>query len=379
MDARNFVAPNWGRAVSTGGRDPYVSFAPVDLPRHLVLEPATVTALSNADSNLGRLAGVGRILPQPHLLLLPYLTMEAVASSRIEGTQASVSDVFEARATGGRTSADVREVSNYIRALDHGIQRLATLPLSTRLIREMHKILLTGVRGQERTPGELRVSQNWIGTDKPASALFVPPTVEQMKPALSAWEFYMHDDKPELPLLIRTALLHYQFETIHPFLDGNGRLGRLFVVLYLMEREAIPAPLLPLSAALERRREEYYERLQAVRERGEIQEWLRFFLNIISDTAVDSIIRAERLVDLRERYRSSLAGSRSRAAEVVDLIMGSPVITTRQVTDALGVSLVSAGNLLRQLEGHRILESEVRGQGTATIWRALEILAAVDD
>jgi len=356
-----------------------VTFVPADLPRRLILEPATVTALSNADSNLGRLAGVGRILPQPHLLLLPYLTMEAVASSRIEGTQASVSDVFEARATGGRTSADVREVSNYIRALDHGIGRLATLPLSTRLIREMHKILLTGVRGQERTPGELRVSQNWIGTAKPASALFVPPTVDQMKPALSAWEYYIHDDKPELPLLIRTALLHYQFETIHPFLDGNGRLGRLFVVLYLMEREAIPAPLLPLSAALERRREEYYERLQAVRERGEIQEWLRFFLNIISDTAVDSIIRAERLVDLRERYRSSLAGSRSRAAEVVDLIMGSPVITTRQVTDALGVSLVSAGNLLRQLEGHRILESEVRGQGTATIWRALEILAAVND
>lgn len=379
MDASNFVAPDWGRAVSTGGQDSYVTFVPADLPRRLILEPATVTALSNADSNLGRLAGVGRILPQPHLLLLPYLTMEAVASSRIEGTQASVSDVFEARATGGRTSADVREVSNYIRALDHGIERLATLPLSTRLIREMHKILLTGVRGQEQTPGELRVSQNWIGTAKPASALFVPPTVDQMKPALSAWEYYIHDDKPELPLLIRTALLHYQFETIHPFLDGNGRLGRLFVVLYLMEREAIPAPLLPLSAALERRREEYYERLQAVRERGEIQEWLRFFLNIISDTAVDSIIRAERLVDLRERYLSSLAGSRSRAAEVVDLIMGSPVITTRQVTDALGVSLVSAGNLLRQLEGHRILESEVRGQGTATIWRALEILAAVND
>ncbi len=310
---------------------------------------------------------------------MPYLTIEAVASSRIEGTQASVSDVFEARATGGRATGDVKEVSNYIAALDHGIARLSSLPVSTRLICEMHRILLTGVRGQEPTPGELRISQNWIGTNNPASAMFVPPTVEHMKPALSAWEFYIHDEEPELPLLIRTALLHYQFETIHPFLDGNGRLGRLFVVLYLIEREAIPAPLLPLSAALERQRYDYYERLQAVRERGEIQQWLRFFLNIVAETAIDSIARAERLIDLRERYRSLLVGSRSRAREVVDLIMSSPVITTRQVTDALGVSLVTAGNLLRQLEGHGVVAAEIRGQGTATIWRAHEILAAISD
>jgi len=147
-----------------------------------------------------------------------------------------------------------------ITSLDHGIARLSSLPVSTRLICEMHRILLTGVRGQERTPGELRVSQNWIRTDNPATALFVPPTVEHMKPALSDWEIYIHDEKPQLPLLIRTALLHYQFETIHPFLDGNGRLGRHFVVLYLVERQAIPAPLLPLSAALERQRHEDYDR-----------------------------------------------------------------------------------------------------------------------
>jgi len=243
----------------------------------------------------------------------------------------------------------------------------------------MHQILLTDVRGQERTPGELRLSQNWIGSDRPSTALFVPPTVEDMKPALSDWEHYAHDQDPDLPLLIRTALLHYQFETIHPFLDGNGRLGRLFVVLYLVEKGVIPAPLLPLSAALERRRSEYYERLQAVRERGEIQEWLRFFLNVVADTATDSITRAERLVDLREGYLARLAGSRSRANEVVDLIMSTPVITTRQVADQLGVSVVGAGNLLRQLKRLDVVSEQRRGNGIATLWRARDVLAAVSD
>jgi len=379
MDATNFVAPQWGRAVSTGGPAAYVAFVPAALPKDLHLEPQTIIALSSADSSLGRLAGVGRILPAPHLLLLPYLTREAVASSRIEGTQASISDVFEARATGDIGSADVREVSNYIAALNHGIDRLESLPVSTRLIREMHRILLTGVRGQERTPGELRVSQNWIGSDRPSTALFVPPTVDEMRPALWDWEHYAHDLNPGLPLLIRTALLHYQFETIHPFLDGNGRLGRLFVVLYLVEKGVIPAPLLPLSAALEQRRSEYYERLQAVRERGEVQEWLRFFLNVVADTASDSISRAERLVDLREGYLARLAGSRSRANEVVDLIMSSPVITTRQVANGLGVSVVGAGNLLRQLQRLDVVSEQRRGNGIATLWRAGDVLAAVSE
>ncbi len=379
MDATKFAAPQWGRAVSTGGSAAYVAFVPADLPRQLTLEPQTVRALSHADSRLGRLAGAGRILPQPHLLLLPYLTREAVASSRIEGTQASVSDVFEARATGHRFTPDIAEVTNYIAALDVGIARLETLPVSTRLMCEMHHRLLSGVRGQERTPGELRISQNWIGSDRPATAIFVPPTVEHMKSALSAWEFYVHDQEPELPLLIRTALLHYQFETIHPFLDGNGRLGRLFVVLYLVERGAIQAPLLPFSAALEKRRSEYYQRLQAVREVGEVQEWLRFFLDVIAETADDAVRRAEHLVDLRERYHLLLTGTRSRAAEVVDLVMSTPVVTTRQVAEALTITVPGAGNLLQKLRHLRIVEQDARGPGSTTIWRAREVLAAVSD
>lgn len=379
MDATKFAAPAWGRAVSTGGSASYVAFIPADLPRALALEPATVRDLSDADSSLGRLAGAGRILPEPHLLLLPYLTREAVASSRIEGTQASVSDVFEARAMGSRFTHDIAEVTNYIAALNHGITRLATLPVSTRLMCEMHYRLLSGVRGQERTPGELRTSQNWIGADRPDTAIFVPPTVENMTSALSAWEFYAHDQEPELPLLIRTALLHYQFETIHPFLDGNGRLGRLFVVLYLVERGAIQAPLLPFSVALEKRRSEYYDRLQAVRESGQIQEWLRFFLNVIAETANDAVTRAEKLVDLRENYRLQLTGTRSRAAEVVDLIMSTPVVTTRHVAEALTMTVPGAGNLLQKLRQLGIVEEDARGPGAATIWRAQEVLAVVSE
>lgn len=200
-----------------------------------------------------------------------------------------------------------------------------------------------------------------------------------MAPAPSAWEHYAHDARPELPLLVRTALLHYQFETIHPFLDGNGRLGRLFVVLYLVEHGAIPAPLLPFSVALEKRRSEYYDRLQAVRERGQIQEWLRFFLNVITDTANDAVTRAERLVDLREQYRLLLAGTRTRAAEVVDVIMGNPVVTTRQVADALGMTIQGAGNLLQNLSRAEIIEEDARGPGSAMIWRAHEVLAAFSD
>lgn len=263
-------------------------------------------------------------------------------------------------------------------ALDHGIERLGTLPVSTRLIREMHRVLLTGGRGHERTPGELRTSQNWIGGSTPSSAVFVPPPVNELHEAMADWERFAHAETL-IPLLVRTALLHYQFETIHPFLDGNGRLGRLFVVLYLIDRAAIPGPLLPLSAALEERRGEYYERLQAVREGGEVQEWLRFFLQVITDTADDSVRRAEHLVDLRERWRLMMTGSRSRAVEVIDVLMGSPIVTTGQVAGALRITHQGATHLLRQLKTAGLVTETPRGRGRATIWRAPAVLAAIAD
>jgi Fic family protein len=367
--------------VSTGGPHPYVAFVPAPLPRALTLEPATITALSSADASLGRLAGAGRLLPEPHLLLLPSLRREALASSRIEGTQASLSEVFEAEANGVARSEDVREVTNYVAALDHGLRRLDTLPLSKRLMREMHAVLLTGVRGQEKTPGEFRRSQNWIGAvdGTPDGAVFVPPTVDDMLPALDDWEKYAHDAEPELPLLVRTALLHYQFETIHPFLDGNGRLGRLFNVLFLVERGALPSPLLPLSPYFERNRSEYYTRLQAVRERGDVQNWLRFFLAAVDVQAGDAVSRAERLLDLRERYRTTLRGTRSRAVEVVDLLLSTPVMTARQVADRLGVSLQGATYLLKQVAESGAVRPHSVGRGSAVTWYADDVLSVLAD
>ena len=263
--------------VKSPGKWGFYSFVPSPIPRRLQLDGDTVLALSRADTAIGRLAGAGRLLPNPHLLVNPYMTREAVASSGIEGTQTSVSEVLEANATGqSLPDSDVREVQNYIAALTEGLRRLAEIPLCLRLLREVHAVLLRGVRGQERQPGEFRTSPNWIGspTDTPDNATFVPPLPDDMWRSLDDLEQFLNEHVP-LPVLIRCALLHYQFETIHPFLDGNGRLGRLLAVFYLVQQEVLPQPLLCLSPYFEDHRSEYYQRIQAVREQGRIQEWLR--------------------------------------------------------------------------------------------------------
>jgi Fic family protein len=336
--------------------------------------------LSEADAALGRLAGAGRLLPDPHLLVNAYITREAVASSRIEGTQASVTEVFDAAVSGKSSRADVQEVRNYIRALEHGLTRLVDFPISLRLIREMHEILLTGVRGQERTPGEFRQTQNWISSpdNQPKTARFVPPTVANMWAALNDWEKYLHDADPKLPLLVRCALMHYQFETIHPFLDGNGRIGRLFIILYLVNLGRLPTPLLYISSYFDQRKDEYYDRLQFVRERGEIEEWLNFFLTGIAGQATDAVTHADELADLRERYRISLQGSRSRAIEVVDLLFANPIMTVRAVQTRLEMSQPGATNLLRTLTSTGIVREIGEGPGTRHRWIADDILRVLD-
>ncbi|WP_261875900.1 Fic family protein [Mycobacterium marinum] len=353
---------------------------PAAVPKELVLDPHTIMLLSEADAALGRLAGAGRLLPYPHLLVNAYITREAVASSRIEGTQASVTEVFDAEITGKAAREDIQEVRNYINALNHGLRRLKEdFPISLRLIREMHSLLLTNVRGQERTPGEFRRSQNWISSpdNRPETARFVPPAVQEMWTALDDWEKYLHHAQPKLPLLIRCALLHYQFETIHPFLDGNGRLGRLFIILYLLDKGRLPAPLLYISSYFDQRKGDYYDRLQFVRERGEIREWLDFFLEGIAGQAVDAVHRAEMLADLREKYRLALQGTRSRAIEVADCLFSQPVMTVRAVQIRLGVSQPGATNLLRSLASKGI----VREFGSGPVrhrWYAEEILEVLD-
>jgi Fic family protein len=362
-------------------RPPYAAFIPEHLPRKLTLTPETIMRLSEADAALGRLAGSGRLLPDPHLLVNAYITREAVSSSRIEGTQASVTEVFDAAVTGESKRDDIREVRNYVSALEHGVGRLKEgFPLSLRLITEMHGILLCNVRGQERTPGEFRRSQNWIGSpdNRPDTARFVPPPVEEMWQALDDWEKYVHDESPRLPLLVRCALLHYQFETIHPFLDGNGRLGRLFIVLYLMDRSRLPAPLLYLSGYFDQRKSDYYDRLQSVRERGEVTEWLLFFLDGVAVQAADAVNRAELLSDLREKYRTRLRGTSGRAPEVIDLLFASPVLTVRYVQDQLGISQPGATNLLRRLTAHGILREQGSGTGVRHRWFSDEILGVLD-
>lgn len=363
--------------MSTGGKYAYAAYVPAPLPRVISLDLATVQALSLAERAVGRLTGAGRLLPNPHIFLAPYLTEEALASSRMEGTQASLTELFDAEALGETPSIDVREVQNYIHALEYGLGRLSALPVSKRLLCEIHKLLLSGVRGQEKTPGEFRRSQNWIGSpdNRPDTALFVPPTVENMWPALDDWEEYAHQRHSELPILIRTALLHYQFETIHPFLDGNGRLGRLFIVLYLVEQGLLPGPLLPLSAQLERTKSLYIDHLQGVRERGDVQGWMRFFLAAVTDQATRSVERAEKMTDLRERYRAKLYKSRSRANEVVDIMFANPVLTTRFVSSRLEVTAQGATHLLRQLVELDILREESEGRrGVRARWYADEVL-----
>lgn len=351
------------------------------LPRELTLDPDTIMLLSDADAALGRLAGSGRLLPDPHLLVNAYITREAVSSSRIEGTQASVTEVFDAAATGQAKRDDIREVRNYVAALNHGVRRLKDdgFPISLRVIKEMHKILLTGVRGQDKTPGEFRTSQNWINSpdNRPDTAMFVPPPVHEMWQSLDDWEKYLHDEAPCLPLLVRCALLHYQFETIHPFLDGNGRLGRLFIVLYLTDRGRLPAPLLYISSYFDQRKNDYYDRLQYVRERGEIAAWLQFFLHGVAVQANDAVERAEHLSDLRESYRSRLQSS-GRAHAVIDMLFANPILTARYVQEKVGVTQPGATSILRKLAALGIVEETGTGSGVRHRWICRDVLKVLD-
>jgi Fic family protein len=378
VEREQFVVDSFGELVAAvGDHGPFLAFQPKAIPRNLPLDGETIYALSLADAALGRLAGTGRLLRDPHVFVRPYMVREAVASSRIEGTEASLSDVFQV-AAGAEPPAgsEVLEVVNYIRALEHGMRLLETLPISRRLVREVHGVLLEGVRGRDKRPGEFRRDPVWIGstTDNPATAVFVPPLADPMDAALDDWERYANEDL-RVPVLIQSALLHYQFETIHPFLDGNGRLGRLLIVLHLLQTQRLSAPLLYISSFLERSRREYYDRLQAVRERGEIQEWIQFFLTAVARQAEDAVARSERLFDLRESWRGALSDSRGRAVAVVDLLFENPVITALRVERQLDLTNQGALNIVRHLERRGWLKKLGNfGRGGRQYWIAGEIV-----
>ena len=364
-----------------GDRWAFWYFLPAPVPRALTLDTDTVYALSQADAALGHLHGLGRLIRDPQLLVGPYLTREALASSRIEGTQASLSDVLQAEASGvASRDEDVAEVERYIAATRFAIDAAQRLPLSTRLVCQAHQVLMQGVRGQEKLPGEVRRTPVWVGGGRatPDTATYVPPLPEHLGELLSDWERFLHEPN-RMPTLIRCALMHYQFETIHPFLDGNGRIGRLLIGLLLIQEERLSSPLLYLSGYLETHRREYYDRLQAVREEGDIQGWLQFFLLAVASQADDAVTRAAQLVETRERYLAEVVTARSRIGGVVDLMFANPFVTVSRVQHALDVTNQGARNLIRDAVARGWLrEVGSWGRGGRTYWVADEIWAIVD-
>lgn len=381
MEASQFARTAFGEPVREPGQWGFTFYRPSSIPRDLHLSGPTIRALSEADAHLGLLNGLGQLIDQPELLIGPFLAREALASSRIEGTNASLSEVLQAQAADGATEAteDVREVGNYLAAARQGARLTETLPITQRLIVALHRTLMTGVRGQERAPGELRTSPVWIGgpMDTPTSARFVPPLPRYIPELLSDWERYVNATDT-VPTLIRCALMHYQFETIHPFLDGNGRIGRLLVGLMLTSENRLSRPLLYLSGYLETHRAEYYARLQAVRETGAVEPYLVFFLTAVLHQSRDAVARAQALVRLRETYLTESRLERSRVAALIPLIFGSPFLTTRRVERSLNVTGQGARNLLSRAQGYGWVEPVGSvGRGGLAMWvapRVLEVL-----
>ena len=383
VDPKNFTSKDFGEPRRRpGDRWAFWYFHPFQVPRELPLDPETIYALSDADSSLGHLQGLGRVLRDTDLLVGPYLTREALASSRIEGTEASLSEVLQAEASGveQQRSDDVDEVTRFLSATRLGLSLLKGLPITERLIKQIHEELMTGVRGQEKLPGEFRRTPVWIGspTDSPETARYVPPLPEEIPELFSDWEEFVNEPS-RLPVLVRCGLMHYQFETIHPFLDGNGRIGRLLIGLMLINEGRLTKPLLYISGYLETHRREYYDRLEAVREEGDIQSYLQFFFTAVSRSAEDAVERAGRLVELRERYIDAASGARSRVGSLIDLIFTNPFLTVARVQRELGVSDQGARNLLSGAERRGWIREFGRlGRGGRLYWVAQEVLEIVD-
>jgi Fic family protein len=354
-DSPQSVTPS-GRWVRT--LEGYRAFRPNPLPPELEWTPSLVRAMSHADRVLGRLAGEGRRLPNPHLLIRPFVRREAVYSSRIEGTQATLGELLaaEAGAVVERSPDDLREVGNYVTALEYGVERLNTLPLSVRFVCELHERLMVGVRGGHATPGEFRRTQNWIGRAgcTLADASYVPPPPGELMEHLARWEKFLHDES--LPPLAHAALMHYQFEAIHPFLDGNGRVGRLLITLCLQQRAVLPAPLLYLSAFFEATRRDYYDGLREVTERGDWANWLHYFLNGVARQAEDALSRSERMNQLLAGWRIELSGLGSKMPlQLLDVIAANPFLTARATEKKLGVAYNTVMRAVEQMLRRGIL------------------------
>ncbi|MBN2028027.1 MAG: Fic family protein [Actinobacteria bacterium] len=348
----------------------YRAFIPATLPPDppLRIDSEMQGYLSRADRALGRLDGSIQTLPDPDLFVFMYVRKEAVLSSQIEGTQSSLDDLLkvEAKVFDPNRPNDVDEVLNYVNAMNHGLYRLADLPVSVRLIREIHERLLKGVRGAERQPGELRKTQNWIGPKGATllDAAFIPPPPDEVPDALAKFENFIHDED-QMPALIKIGLAHAQFETIHPFLDGNGRIGRLLVTFLLCEREILQKPVLYLSHYFRRRRSQYYDLLQTIRDEGDWESWILFFLEGVADVAKEATETARQIVALRESHRRLITENFGRVAgnglKVLESLYSLPIVTVGKVAAITGVSFSAANQLVNRFVEFELL-SEFTGQ-----------------
>lgn len=385
MENRSATATRAGQYVRQTAD--YRAFLPAPLPPDppVRIEGELQTLLSAADLSVGRLDGSIQTLPNPDLFVFMYVRNEAVLSSKIEGTQSSLQDVLaaEAKILARNRPQDTNEVLNYIAAMRYGLERLPTLPVSVRLIREIHAKLMSGVRGSHLTPGELRTSQNWIGPPGCAlrEAAFVPPPPHEVPDALGKLETFLHDPG-ELPVLIRIGMAHAQFETIHPFLDGNGRVGRLLITFLLCERKVLGKPVLYLSHFFERQRQAYYERLQAVRDSGDWEEWLAFFLRGVLDVSAQAAETARRILALREQHRGVVTERLGNAAgnghRVLEHLYERPIVSVADVQRLIGKTYATANNLVARMTDCGILQ-ELTGQARNRVFRYRDYIALFHD
>ena len=365
MNPETFKNSTAGKCTRTISRPPYWAYVPNPLPPKIEVDWGLASLLSKADITLGKLSGAGQLLPNPHLLISPFIRREAVMSSRIENIQSGLEDLFlfEADETDPPPVSDVKEVINYVRAMEYGIKRLPELPISSRLICEIHEILMEEVRGERATPGLLRTSQNWIGSPGCTlmDATYVPPPVPEMKQCFSDLEKYIHS-APQEPALIQCALVHYQFEAIHPFLDGNGRIGRLLITFMLLERKLLSQPLLYLSDFFEQHRDEYYELLLNVSQKGDWKAWFTFFLNGVRQQSEDALLTVQELLDLQNRYRAIATGPRVPKVvnRLIEYLFASPIISISVLSKAWkitystvqrGVDYLIEKDILREITG----------------------------
>lgn len=379
------IRSNMGRYVETSvGGEIVRAFVPSPLPPAPPVDLLSLVGLlSSADRALGRLDGISILLPSPELFLFMYVRKEAVLSSQIEGTQSTLTDLlrFETETATEQSAEDVREVSNYVDALMFGLARMQELPLSLRLIRDMHARLLQSGRGATQDPGEFRRTQNWVGGTRPGNALYVPPPVHELMAALGDLELFVHEQASGLPPLIKAGLLHVQFESIHPFLDGNGRIGRLLITLYLCMQGVLQMPLLYLSLYLKTHRTTYYQLLQDVREGGDWEAWLRFFLQGVAETATGAFDTANRIVALFKGDRERITAQGDRVGSVLrvhELLQRSPLLTANRVGEQTGLSAPTVNAALADLERMGIV-TETTGRRRGRIFSYATYLAILNE